>query len=153
LHCASDSHHRNLLHEISCFASYRRTQPTAYHPSTAQCAAQTLLIFHNFPSLQSHPINIYTTRVIYMIIKSLFSFALRRFQAGFNVHVANSPVGTRNTFLRVKWLLNELRQLPLSTAGATNVWRCGSGFSTLYVMFTKYREKVHLIFYSKRHRF
>ena len=40
VYCASDSHHRNLLHEVSCFATYRLTQPTAYHPSTAQCAAQ-----------------------------------------------------------------------------------------------------------------
>ena len=144
MHCTSDSNHRKLLFEISCFASYRLTQPTAYHPSTAQCAAQTLLIFHNFPSLQSHPINIYTTRILCMIIKSLFSLALHCFPADFDAHGANSPMGTWNQFLRVKRPLNELRQLPPSTPGATNVWRCAPSSSTLYVMFNKYREKVHL---------
>ena len=148
MHCASDSQHRNLLHEISCFASYRLTQPTAYHPSTAQRAAQTLLIFHNFPSLQSHPLNIYTTRILYMIIIPLFSFALRRSQDGFDAHVANSPMGTRSPFLRAKRPLNELRQLPPLTFGATNVWRCEPSSTTLYVRFNKYREKVHLICYS-----
>jgi hypothetical protein len=147
VHCASDSHHRNLLHEIPCFASCRLTQPTAYHPSTAQCAAQTLLIFQNFPSLQSHPINIYTTRILCMIIKPLFSLALHRFPACFDARVANSPMGTRNHFLRVKRPLNVLRKLSPSTAGATDVWRCAPSSSTLYVMFNKCREKVHLIYY------
>lgn len=135
VHCASDSHRWNLLHEISCSASYRLTQPTTYHPSihpsTALCAAQTLSIFHTFPSLQSHPINIYATSMLYMIIKSFFSFSLHRFQAGFDAHVENSPMGTRSPIPRIKRPFNEPRQLPPSKAGATTVRRRATSSNSL----------------------